>query len=130
MTTQINLNIPDEIYQRAEHLAILAHKNVKEILLEAISTSLMPISLSDTKVIQSLETFNDEEIQEITQLQLPNEIDRRLSELLDFQQAGVISLFEKKELEELMQIYEEQLLLKAKGLNEAVKRGIKAPLKP
>ncbi|XWK88624.1 MAG: hypothetical protein U7127_00730 [Phormidium sp.] len=54
--------------------------------------------------------------------------DVRLSELLDRQQAGILVENERLELQNLMQIYQEELLRKAIALSEAVKRGLMEPL--
>ena len=47
-----------------------------------------------------------------------------LSELLDKQQAGIVTKSEHSELQTLMQIYQEGLLRKATALSEAVNRGL------
>lgn len=54
--------------------------------------------------------------------------DVRLSELLDRQQAGLMSFEDHLELNSLMQIYQEGLLRKAPALSEAVRRGLIASL--
>jgi hypothetical protein len=54
--------------------------------------------------------------------------DKRLDELLDKQQADQLSEAERVELARLMQVYQEGLLLKAEGLAEAVRRGLRPPL--
>jgi hypothetical protein len=56
------------------------------------------------------------------------EQDARLSDLLDRQQSGILTETERKELQTLMQIYQEGLLRKATALSEAVKRGLMEPL--
>jgi hypothetical protein len=58
---------------------------------------------------------------------LPAE-DRRLSELLQRQQAGLLGDGERAELSALMQAYQEGLLRKARALREAVLRGLREPL--
>ena len=55
---------------------------------------------------------------------MESEEDSRLSELLDKQQAGMLTESEYSELQTLMQIYQEGLLRKATALSEAVKRGL------
>jgi hypothetical protein len=56
--------------------------------------------------------------------------DRRLSALLQKQQAQALSDPERAELLALMQVYQEGLLRKAQALREAVRRGLRMPLKP
>jgi hypothetical protein len=58
------------------------------------------------------------------------EDDRRLGELLDRQQAGLLPGAEPAELAALLQVYQRGLLRKAQALREAVRRGLRAPLQP
>jgi len=58
---------------------------------------------------------------------LPAE-DRRLSELLDRQQSGVLDDAERAELRSLFASYQTGLLRKARALAEAVHRGLRGPL--
>jgi hypothetical protein len=53
--------------------------------------------------------------------------DLRLSELLERQQTEQLTEIERVELARLVQIYQEGLLLKAEGLAEAVRRGLRPP---
>jgi hypothetical protein len=129
MVTQVTVSLPDELYHRAEQFAQLTNRNVVEVLVEAITASLEPLgsasALSDDTL---LDTLSDSEVLEISELQLPEEQDQRLSQLLDRQQEGVLSAPERSELWLLMQIYQTQLLRKAQALKEAVKRGLRQPL--
>ncbi|MFB2983576.1 hypothetical protein ACE1CM_46660 [Microseira sp. BLCC-F43] len=61
-------------------------------------------------------------------MQLEPEQDKRLSNLLNRQQEGIITEAEQIELSSLMQIYQEGLLRKATALKEAVQRGLMEPL--
>jgi hypothetical protein len=54
--------------------------------------------------------------------------DLQLSELLDRQQAGILTDIDRSELQVLMQIYQEGLFRKATALSEAVKRKLIKPL--
>jgi hypothetical protein len=54
--------------------------------------------------------------------------DCRLSELLNRQQAGILSAAERPELTRLMEVYQTCLLWKARALREAVRRGLRPPL--
>jgi hypothetical protein len=61
---------------------------------------------------------------------MPAAEDQRLSILLHQQQAGSLTDAERPELTALMQAYQQQLLLKAQALREAVRRGLRGPLQP
>ncbi|MEC4816274.1 MAG: hypothetical protein SAK29_23860 [Scytonema sp. PMC 1069.18] len=132
MATQITLNLPDEIYQKAEHFAQLTNRNLSDVLTQVITLSFSPIS-SQSVSTNSLEvtfiaSLPDEEVIALTDLQMEPEQDQRLSELLYNQQAGTLTNTEHSELVALMQVYQEKLLLKAQALREAVQRGLREPI--
>lgn len=137
MSTQITLNLPDEIYKKAEYFAQLTNRNIADVLTQVIALSLSPIasqstsaeSLENTSVASlSVTSLSDEEVIALTESQMEPEQDQRLSELLYNQQAGTLVNAEHSELVSLMQVYQEKLLLKAQGLGEAVRRGLREPL--
>jgi hypothetical protein len=123
MTNQITLTLPDEVYQKAEHFARLANRDLASVLVDTIQFSIPPISL-EAATIEPISTLSDQQVLELTELQMKPEEDSRLSELLDRQQADILTESEHRELQALMQIYQEGLLRKATALSEAVKRGL------
>jgi len=125
--TQITLNLPDEVYRRAEHLAQLVSRDVVDVLTEALALSLLPIvpQHTDSSTPTPVATLSDEEVLALTELQLEPDLDRQLSELLERQQAGTLNDAERPHLAALMQGYQEKLLLKAQALREAVQRGLR-----
>lgn len=127
MSTQITITLPDEVYQKAEHLARLISCEVADILTHTISISLPPFDASSEEVTP-VENLSDEDVLALTQLQLPPRQDRRLSLLLEKQQAGTLPHTEQAELVTLMQHYQAGLLRKAQALREAVQRGLREPL--
>jgi hypothetical protein len=127
MSTQVMVTLADETYQRADCFARLAGRQISDILSEAISLSLAPLGplVHPPRPVSALA---DSEVLALTELQMEPEQDRRLSELLHRQQAGEVGAGERRELNALMQVYQEGLLRKAQALNEAVGRGLRAPL--
>ena len=132
MSTSITLNLPDEVYRRASELAQLMSIDLADVLVEAISLSLSPMSSVEADLDRSEETpvasLSDEEVLALTELQMETNSDQRLSELLDRQQAGILTEAERPELWTKMQIYQFLLLRKAIALREAVSRGLHSPL--
>ena len=129
MSTQVTVTLPDEVYRSALRLARLAHREVEEVLTDALTLSL-PVLRQDSKGLPSLETLSDADILVLTKLELPPTQDRRLSALLELQQADTLTNAERGELLTLMQAYQEGLLHKAQALHEAVRRGLCTPLAP
>ena len=129
MYTQVLVNLPEDVYRRAKRLAQLTAREVSDILADTIEWTLpsLPSQFEDAKPIPSL---SDDEVLNLAELQMDAAQNQKLSELLYAQQAGVLTDKKRSELWGLMQIYQEGLLRKARALNEAVKRGLREPLKP
>lgn len=72
----------------------------------------------------------DREVLALTKLRMEPQADRRLSALLDRQQAGELNDCESAELAALMRIYEISLLSQSQALAEAVERKLIPPLEP
>lgn len=127
MSTQITITLPDEIYQRAELFARLANRDIASVLVDTIQLSI-PLIRVDILDLEPIADLSDEQVLALTELQLEPDQDIRLGELLDHQQAGLMTESERSELQALMQIYQEGLLRKATALSESVKRGLIEPL--
>src|SRR5262249_38729588 len=129
MSTRVVIDLPDDVYRRAERLAQLINRDVADILADTVALSLPPLSPQSETVGQVTE-LADKEILALTELQMEPQQDRRLSLLLERQQAGELSDTERTELLALMQLYQEGLLRKAQAPHEAVRRGLQKPLEP
>ena len=127
MSTQIIINLPDKIYQRAERFARLANCDVASILVDTIQLSIPPVS-GEISNLEPVCVLSDEQVLVLTELQMEAEQDARLSELLDLQQSWILTEGDRSDLQTLMQVYQEGLLRKATALSEAVKRGLIEPL--
>jgi hypothetical protein len=127
MSTEITLTLPDSIYQRASRLASVTNRPVAEVLAEVVSVSLPPVeAMNDVTPVSQL---SDQAVLALSELNPDKAEDERYSELLDRQQAGIMTEAERVELSALMQCYQWNLLRKAEALAEAVKRGLREPLK-
>lgn len=127
MSTQVTINLPDEIYRRAEQIAGLMQRDVSDVLADTLELSL-PIWNEPSEPLRPITELPDEEVLALTELQMETAQDERFSLLLDKQQAGELSEAERPELLALLQLYQEGLLLKAQALQEAVQRGLREPL--
>ena len=75
-------------------------------------------------------TLSDAKVLAAAEAEMPEPEDVRLTELLDRQQAGVLTDTERAEKAALMECYQDGLLRKAQALREAVRRGLREPLQP
>jgi hypothetical protein len=128
MSRQVTLELPDEVLDRAERLAVLTHRDVKQLLAEAVSAMLPPFdAAADARPIAEL---SDTELIRLAERRLSLRQERRLSQLLDRQQGEALTGPERAELLRLIQLYEVQWLRQAEALAEAVRRGLREPLAP
>jgi hypothetical protein len=128
MSTEVILQLPDDVYERAAQFAAYAHRDLTEIITATLASSLP--SLDVLNQLRAISKLSDEEILALTKLRLEPKVNRRLSELLDRQQAGTLTGSQQAELAALMQIYELGLLRQSQALAEAVTRGLCEPLQP
>ena len=121
MATQVMITLSDEVYQQALRVAQLLDRDIESVLSDTLQSSIPEIQLSNLDGLP-VSILSDEQVLELTELQMEPEQDARLSVLLDRQQEGLLGSEERSELEALMQVYREGLLRKALALSEAVKR--------
>lgn len=121
------MSLPDEIYQKIERLAQISSCEITDVIAHTIKIAFDTVNFS-LDFQDSISLLSDQDVLKLTHLEMEIEEDQRLSNLLDEQQAGTIKELENVELSELMQIYQEGLLRKAIGIQEAVKRGLMEPL--
>ena len=129
MATRVVITLQDDVYQRMARLARLTHRDVALLLADTIALSFPPVDAPAASV-RDMTTLPDEEILQLSALQLSPAQDRRLSQLLQKQQERELSTREHAKLSALMQDYQEGLLRKAQALHEAVRRGLRGPLTP
>jgi hypothetical protein len=127
MDIPVTINLPDDVYRRAERFAHLANRDLSSVLADTLTRSLPPIS-AEIDTLPAISNLSDRQVMALTQLEMESAQDLRLSELLDKQQSDTLNSEEPQELDNLMQIYREGLLRKATALAEAVKRGLMEPL--
>jgi hypothetical protein len=79
--------------------------------------------------LKPVEELSDSEVLDVAELRMDEAQGKRLGILLDRQQAGELSEYERSELASLTQVYYESLVRKAQGMAEAVRRGLMEPLR-
>jgi hypothetical protein len=133
MSKQVVLELPEETYQRASHLAKLTQRRLADILTDAVDLALPSLPAwqdSAYDLARPLTTLSDSEVVALTKLEMDADDDQQLTLLLDRQQAGLLSEVNRIALGRLMQAYQEGLLYKAQALAEAVQRGLRPALTP
>jgi hypothetical protein len=129
MGTTVILELPERTYRRAQRLAQLTERDVTDILADALDLSL-PAFDSGQAVAEPVRELPDTAVLALADSTMAATEDKRLSELLDRQRESKLADSERAELAQLMQVYQEGLLLKAEAQAEAVRRGLRPPLSP
>jgi len=73
--------------------------------------------------------MTDDEILRLADSRMPVDQSKRMGDLLDLQREGEADRLERAELGMLMHFYETGQLLKAGAMAEAVRRGLREPLR-
>jgi hypothetical protein len=120
----VTLSLPDKLYERARQWAAVTHQDLDEALTDALELVLAPLP-SVPELDIPIESLSDEELLAQTQLQLPAERGRRLSELSARRREDALSDEGQQELFTLSQLYQRYWLRQSEALGEAVKRGLR-----
>ena len=119
MSEQVTIQVSDRVMHQAAHTAARSQRPVEEVLaewLERVITE-MPV-----------ETLSDEEVLALADLQLTTEQQEALSDLLVRNRESALDAEGRRQLDDLMHLYEQGLLRKAQALRVAVQRGLREPL--
>jgi hypothetical protein len=128
MNTQVVLNLPEDTYRRAAQFAAYAKRDLTEVLTATLATALP--SSDAINQLNGIAKLPDREVLALTKLRMEPKADRRLSELLNHQQAGNLDDHDGAELAALMRIYELGLLRQSQALVEAFERNLIPALEP
>lgn len=124
MSTEVTLELPDELWERVRNWADRSGRPLNEFLVETLELFASPLGQAP----KPAHDWSDQEVLSTAELQLAPAIDHRLSDLLAAQRETRLSGDDAAELRRLMSLYQEQLVRKAIALREAVKRGLREPL--
>lgn len=125
MSTQITLELPDELYEQAQQWAAITQQELSATLTEALSLVLMPLPVTNGPPVADLP---DEEVLAMTKTSVTPAQGHRLSELLAKQREGELLETERAELLALMHHYHHLWIRQSEALAEAVERGLRPPL--
>ena len=116
---EVTVNLAENVYRDFQRLAEKSSRRVDEVIAEMIQAS----DLVDEE-LESLAARPDEEVLALANLKLPNPQIKRISQLADRQQRGLMTSDEKVELDIYTELYQISNLRKARGIVEAVRRGL------
>lgn len=124
--TRLTVELPDDL---AESITLMAAN--RGYATPQMAVELMRASVSQREAAaerKALRSLADEEVLALADLTLPPKQDARLHELLDLNSEGRITARQRRELDALMEVYNDALLRKAMGWAEAVRRKLRPPI--
>lgn len=116
---EITVNLPDNVYRNVTELAVRTSRRVDEVIADKLQADFSMENIDNEELVAG---WSDDDVLALANLKLPEAQSERMSELLDRQQAGMITNVEKSELEMYMEIYNNSNLRKSQGIVEAARR--------
>ncbi len=114
MSTTLTIDIPDELAARVKSAA--GSRPLAEVILDCIARGVEE---------SPVERMSDDEVHRVATAMWPPSLQIELSDLLADQRESRLTADGRKRLDELMTAYRSGLLVKARAVNEAARRGLK-----
>lgn len=119
---EITINLPTKVFAALSASAKRSHRRVDELIVESIEQRFVEeVEMLD----QQISRCADQEVLKLAEMQMPARQSRRLSLLLEKQNAGKLSEQEEKEMWELMHLSRLATIKKAIALREISRRGLR-----
>jgi hypothetical protein len=126
----VTLNIPEPIYQRARHAAEVLQRQVEDVILDTLATTLPTLDDAPAEMASELAAMahlSDEALQGMANNVMAEERQELLDHLLDKQGRGVLDKAGQRELAALMAEYGRAMLRRAKAVALLIGRGRPVP---
>lgn len=118
---EVTINLPDNIFANVANVANKTHRRVDEVIVEKIERD---FSVAVDELEKQIAVCSDKEIIELSEIRLPEKLDKRLSFLLEKQGESDLSEKEQAELWKLMEVNRLTTLKMAFALRELSRRGL------
>ena len=119
MSAQVTLEVSNRVAAQAASVAARSQRRPEEVLADWLERAVAELPV---------EALSDDEVLALADLQLSAEQQALLSDLLERTREAMLDADARRQLDELMGVYEQGLLRKAQALREAVRRGLREPL--
>lgn len=119
MVERVTVDLPYELAERVRMVAARTHRPFEAVLVEWIHRG---------GAEPNVESLADDDLLAIVDAELPIESQEELSDLLDLNREGELSLPDRSRLDELMRTYRRGLVQKSQAIREAVARGLRPGL--
>ncbi len=118
---EVTISLPDEVFANVKNVASKTHRRIDEIIVEKIERE---FSVDVEALEKQIAVCSDGEVIKISNIEMPERQDKRLSFLLEKQGEKDLSETEQNELWKLMDLNRLATLKKAFALREIERRGL------
>lgn len=118
---EVTINLPDKIFANVANVASKTHRRIDEVIAEKIERE---FSLDVEELEKQIAVCSDKEVVQLSELQVPEKQDKRLSFLLQKQGERSLTETEQKELWKLMELNRLTTLKKAFAMRELSRRNL------
>jgi hypothetical protein len=119
MAEIVTLELPETLAQRAKEIAALTNRRIEDVLVEWIDRASAELPV---------ESLPNDWVLALCDMQMEPEQQEALSDLLVRNREGQLDDEDANQLNELMQVYRDGLVRKARALKVAVERGLRPAL--
>ena len=119
MSERLSLELPDTVIQSARAVATQTNRRIEAVVIEWLERAAATIPVDQ---------LPDDQVLALRDQQMSDAEQRELSDLLDQQREGMLTVTSRQRLDALLHIYRVGMVRKAQALNVAVERGLQPSL--
>jgi antitoxin component of RelBE/YafQ-DinJ toxin-antitoxin module len=119
MRELLTIKVSDQVARFASQVATQRDLPVEEVLSDLLESAINELPV---------DSLSNDEVLALSEMKLSDEQDATLSDLLARQRENQLDNEGRRQLNELMRVYERSLLRKAQALRISVERGLREPL--
>jgi hypothetical protein len=124
--TDLTLTIPDELYERAKHIAESTSQPIEQVILQHLQTLPAPLPILPDDVqaeLDALKYLSDDALWTIAQEQMPDAVQSRAHDLMNRNSQGMLNEAERSELDALVERADRLMVRKAEAAAILRERG-------
>ena len=129
MSVEVTLHLPEHLVERAKRFGETTQRDVGQVLADTLAMIWATIG-TGPELEPPVSTLSDEDVLALADAKMDPIQNDRLAELQTRGKADGLTEAERVELLSLLHLYQVGQLWKSAGLAEAVRRGLRTPLRP
>jgi hypothetical protein len=129
MSVEVTLHLPEHLVEHAKRFGEATHRDVWQVLADTLEMIWATIG-TGPELEPPISTLTDEDVLALADTKMDPIQNDRLAELQTRGKADGLTEAERVELLSLLHLYQIGQLRKSEGLAEAVRRGLRTPLRP